>query len=62
LGLAAKPFHSFRVGHLLTVKNFDRYRVPNQHTTGAIDNPHTTLSKSRFEVVLLIQRSPGQRI
>src|SRR5262245_58513624 len=60
LRLAAEAFDGMRIGHSIRVEYFDRHPVADPQTAGAINSPHTTNAEFGLEVVLLIQRPPGQ--
>jgi hypothetical protein len=60
LRLAAETFDRLRIGHLIRVEYFDRHPVADQQTAGAINSPHSANAEFGLEVVLLIQRPPGQ--
>src|SRR5262245_30543494 len=60
LRLAAETFDGMRIGHLIRMEYFDRHLVADQQTAGAINSPHSANAEFGLEVVLLIQRPPGQ--
>src|SRR5262245_16660902 len=60
LRLAPETFDRLRIGHLIRVEYFDRHPVADQQTAGAINSPHSANAEFGLEVVLLIQRPPGQ--